>query len=606
MKSICSLLEETATEFPDKPLFVFPVTRWLCEESLTYSDLVSRAGAAAGALTEHCDRGDRALLMFPTGAAFWEAFFGCLARGVIGVPLNIPSLNRPNDHLQKVCKDSTPSVLMTDKKTADLLVRRAEKHPYLSQLPVVTPEDWRDEPSPLTIIVPDRNDTAFLQYTSGSTARPKGVQVSHDNLMSNLKMIRDRMEIQVPEGTGVTWLPHYHDMGLIGSYLVPLYTRNTAVCLPPGEFAVQPARWLQLISEHKASVCGGPDFGFRFCAEKITDEQMEGVDLSSWRVAYIGAERIRPETIRRFTERFAPFGFRESAFFPCYGLGEVTLMATGGPATALPVTRRVSSSALMENRIEPPGEKPDLTVGSSDGTEHSGPLSSEGQNAVTEDVGEQVAISNADCTILAGSGRTSAGCKVAIVDGESDRLLPDNRVGEVFLAGQSVTRGYYNSKELNEDAFRLLSVDGQRETFLRTGDLGFLSEGELFITGRIREIIIIRGRNLYPDDIEQHIDDAHEALAPGGSVAFSVDQHDQESLILVAELQRSAARMVSHDAIFAPIRQRVIEAVGVNPAEILLMRPLSIPRTSSGKLKRVAARESYIDGTISCLARELA
>ncbi|HUP82393.1 MAG TPA: AMP-binding protein, partial [Pirellula sp.] len=305
MKSICSIVEEAAAELPDKPLFVFPENRWRSEEILTYGQLASRSTAAARRIAEHANPGQRALVLFPTGAAFWESFIGCLASGVIAVPLNIPNLNRVQNQLQELCNDCTPSVLMTDEKTAELLSQRAEQHPDLSRLPVITPDRWRDQPCALEFEKPDRDCVAFLQYTSGSTSSPKGVQISHNNLLANLEMIRDRMGIRMyDEGTGVTWLPHYHDMGLVGSYLETLYTKNTTLCLQPEEFVLQPARWLQLMSEYRTPIGGGPDFAYRLCVEKIKSDELELLDLSTWRVAYIGAERIRSETLRRFTEKF--------------------------------------------------------------------------------------------------------------------------------------------------------------------------------------------------------------------------------------------------------------------------------------------------------------
>ncbi|MCA9160054.1 MAG: AMP-binding protein, partial [Planctomycetales bacterium] len=286
-------------------MFVFPESRWRSAESLSYRELASRCGAAARTIAEHANPGERALLLFPTGVAFWEAFMGCLAARVAAVPLNTPNLNRSNEHLQDVCKDCTPSVLITNPKTADVLSSQADKHPNLSQLPVITPEQWRSKQCEFAFERPTGDAIALLQYTSGSTASPKGVRVSHGNLLANMEMIRDRMGIRMFEDTGVTWLPHYHDMGLVGSYLATLFTKNTSWCLQPEEFVLQPERWLQLISEQRASICGGPDFGYRLCVDKIKEDQLLGIDLSSWRVAFVGSERIRPETIQGFTEKFA-------------------------------------------------------------------------------------------------------------------------------------------------------------------------------------------------------------------------------------------------------------------------------------------------------------
>ena len=568
MSSFCSVLDAAACEHPDKPLFIFPETRWRGEESHTYGSLASVAGAAAKTLGRHAGPGDRAMLMFSTGTAFWEAFMGCLARGIIAVPLSVPNLNRTSDQLEGVCGDCGPSVLVVDDQTADLLKRRADRHPYFSELPVVTPDQWRGDDGAFTFVQPNDNTPAFLQYTSGSTSRPKGVQITHSNLLANAALIRDRMQLRVGEDYAVTWLPHYHDMGLVGSYLITLFSRNTSWCLPPEEFVLRPVRWLQLISEHSATICGGPNFAYQMCAEKITEEQLEGVDLSSWRVAYVGAERIRSETLAQFTGKFGAYGFREQALFPCYGLGEATLMVTGGPADASPVVRSVSASGLMQHRIESP------------------PTAE-------------------DCAYLCGSGQTFEGSEVVIFDSETGQRLSEDCIGEVVVAGESVTQGYYNRPELNDDLFCELEVDGRSRRFVRTGDLGFLSAGELFITGRIRELMIVRGRNLYPDDIESRVCGAHEALTPGGAVAFSADLNGEESLIVAVELQRSAMRMESPDEVFASARRHVIEGFGVNPAEILLLRPASVPRTSSGKPRRLMLRASYIDGTIRSLFREL-
>ena len=567
MTSFCGVLADGAAEHPDRPLFVFPETRWRGEEGHTYASLTAAAAAAADSISQCAGPGDRVLLMFPSGTAFWEAFFGCLAHGITAVPLNVPNLNRPSELLQGVCQDCSPSLLLVDEETADLLKRREDRHPCFRGLRVLTPQRWHNTNSVFHFVPSNARYPALLQYTSGSTSRPKGVCISHENLLANCTLIRDRMGLRVGEDRGVTWLPHYHDMGLVGSYLSTLFSRNSTWCLPPEEFALRPARWLQLISEHTASICGGPDFAYRTCAEKITDEQLSNVDLSSWRVAYIGAERIQSQTLTRFEERFRKFGFRKTAFFACYGLGESTLMVTGGPANAVPAVRTVSAAALLKHSIAS-------------------------------------AAGEADSAIICGSGQTFPGLQVLIRDEKTGRLFPDNVIGEVIVAGDSVTTGYYNRPELNDDLFCEIGVDGKSQKFLRTGDLGFLANGELFITGRARELMIVRGRNLYPEDVETCVYDSHEALMPGGAVAFSADFSGEESLIVAAELQRSAVHRESPNEVFAATRQRVVEVFGVNPAAILLLRPASLPRTSSGKPRRLIVRESYIDGTIRCLFRE--
>lgn len=565
--SFFSVLEEAAADIPDKPLFVFPETRWFQEETLTYGDLTLRASAAACRLREELSPGDRALLLYPTGAAFWEAFMGCLAAGVIAVPLKVPNPNRSSEALEHVINNCTPSVVLTDEATADLFTRRAERHPYLQKLPVVTCDSWRGSGSHTARPQLSQGGTAFLQYTSGSTSRPKGVQISHQNLVTNTSIISDRMGISTGVERCVTWLPHYHDMGLVGTCLVPMLAQMTTWCLPPEEFALYPERWLQLITEHRCTMSAAPDFAYKLCVDRLSDDQLVNLDLSSWRVAVNGAERVRPDTLRLFARQFSQCGFNPRAFFPCYGLAEGTLMVTGGPVETDPRTRHVSRAALLRNEIAP-------------------------------------ASSEHDRMELAGSGQTFERSPVVIVDPVSRRQLDENQIGEIMVAGMSVTDGYFNQSELNDDLLVELPDKGQSMRFLKTGDLGFLSDGELFVTGRIREMMIVRGRNLSPEDVEGAACLAHEAVVPSGVVAFSVDVDGQESLIVAVELQRSFLKQADHGEVARAIRHGVIETLGVNPAEVVLLRPASILRTSSGKPKRLQLRASYLKDDLSCLFRD--
>lgn len=554
--SFCSILNDAATDIPDQPLYIFPETRWGAEESFTYGELATRSGSAARCILDRAQPGERVLLLFPTGAAFWEAFFGCLAAGVIAVPLKLPNFNRTNEQLERVCRDCTPSAVLTTAAEAELLSRRNEHHPYLDHIPVLTEQEWREGGAPLQREVPSQGAIAFLQYTSGSTSHPKGVMVSHANLLANSAMIRDRMALQTGRERTVIWLPHYHDMGLVGSYLGIVFIRSTAWCLPPEEFVLRPERWLQLISEHRATVCGGPDFAYRMCAQRVTDEQLAGVDLSTWRCAFNGAERIRPDSIRSFARRFAPFGFREQAFFPCYGLGEATLMVTGGPESAAPTIRQVSTRRFREGGIGPPEDEGDVTE-------------------------------------LVGSGQTIPDCRVLIVDPQTSEVLADDEIGHILASGDNVTGGYFHGVTADDEPFVDIEVDGRGRRFLKTGDLGFLSSGELFVTGRLRELMIFRGRNYFPEDIEEHVWNCHGALAPGGAAAFSVDEDEDPSLIVAVELRRAALKTQNMEELIGEIRGGVVEAFGINPREVLLFPPSRIPRTSSGKPKRMLLRDHY-------------
>ncbi len=566
MTTLCTEFYETASELPDRSLFEFPAARWKAEESLTYGALALHSAAVAAVLSDFATRGDRALLLFPTGSAFWEAFMGCLTAGVIAVPLHVPNLNRESEQLAGVCQDCNPAVLLADENVAEMLEKRKDQHTYLRNTTVITPQQWRSQSGrPNCVVSP--NDIAFLQYTSGSTSRPKGVQVSHANLLANLRLIRSRMQIDSAKDRAVTWLPHYHDMGLVGSYLGAMFSKLTSWCIPPEEFVLKPLRFLQLISEHSASICGGPDFSYRHCVEKISDDDLLGLDLSSWRVAFVGAEKIRANTLDRFAEKFSMCGFRRKAFFPCYGLGEATLMATGGPVDAEPAFKPVSTTGLLQQQIACPK-------------------------------------SPADRTRLVGSGQTFQGSSVKII-GPDGKPLPDDHIGEICLAGPSVTRGYFGRTDHNDELFINLKIDGHAQRYLRTGDLGFLTAGELFITGRNSELIIVRGKNLHPEDIEECACAANPMIAPGGALVFSIDNDGQEELIVAAEIRRAFIRDAPFEMIVSEIRQAVNLSFGVNPAEILLLRPATLPKTTSGKLRRLPFRQLYLDGEIKVLHREL-
>jgi acyl-CoA synthetase (AMP-forming)/AMP-acid ligase II len=500
-------------------------------------------------------------LAFPAGAAFWEAFFGCLACRVVAVPVSLPRFHRDSHPIAEVCRNCRPAVLITDDTTAEQLRRRVDSQSPLANVPVVTPDQWRGEASHFRFETPSDSDLALIQYTSGSTAQPKGVQISHGNVIANLELIRARMHIRQRDDACVTWLPHYHDMGLIGSCLTTLFTQNTAWCLRPEEFVLRPARWLQLISEQRASICGGPDFAYRMCVEKITDEQAAELDLSNWRIAFVGAERIRSGTLRRFFEKFSAHGFRHEAFFPCYGLAEATLMATGGPPESPPRIQSLSARALRENRIER-AEAP------------------------------------TDAVELVGCGRAGDGCQVVILDPGTGMPVGEDAIGEICLSGPSVTRGYYEHDDLNRELFVDVVHSGGMTTFLRTGDLGFLSQGELFVTGRLKELMIVRGRNLSPEDVEQALPGAEAGLQPGAAAAFSVDIDGAESLIIAVELRRDAVKTVQRLELEALIRRRVVEETGVDPFEVVILPPASLPRTSSGKLQRITVRSRYLDGSL--------
>ncbi len=410
---------------------------------------------------------------------------------------------------------------------------------------------------------PAAEDLAFLQYTSGSTADPKGVRVTHGNLMHNEETIRRAFGLS-EESVIVGWLPLYHDMGLIGNVLQPLYLGARCVLMSPVAFLKRPRRWLEAIDRYRGTTSGGPNFAYELCVHRVPPAEREGLDLASWTLAFNGAEPVRAETLDRFAKAFAPQGFEREAFFPCYGLAEATLFVTGGDRSTPPAVETVDAAALERDWMEP----------------------------VAED--------EASARRLVGSGHAWAEQRVAVVDTESGRELPDGRVGEIWLQGPSVAEGYWNRPEQTRSDFEARLETGEGP-FLRTGDLGFLDRGELFVTGRLKDLVILRGRNLYPQDLELTAERSHEDLHPGNGAAFSVDVEGEERLVIVHELERRAIRRAQEDPepVFQAIRQAVAEVHEARVHEVVLIKTVSLPKTSSGKVQRRKCRRQYLDGELA-------
>jgi acyl-CoA synthetase (AMP-forming)/AMP-acid ligase II len=426
---------------------------------------------------------------------------------------------------------------------------------------------------------------ALLQYTSGSTAVPKGVMVSHGNLLHNSAYLTQALEL-TPDSVSVTWLPAFHDMGLSNGIIQPLYTGGRCFLMPPQSFLQWPARWLQAISRYQATVSGGPNFAYELCARRITPEQREALDLSSWVAAYNGAEPVRADTLKRFAESFAPCGFRPSFSYPCYGLAEATLIVSGGLLRDEPIVCTTRAASLEKNRVVEALEQQ--------------------QNVRT----------------FVGCGRAQFDTRIVIVDPQSlTRCAPDE-VGEIWVSSPSVAQGYWNRTEETERAFRAYLADTGEGPFLRTEDLGFLKDGELFVTGRLKDLIIIGGRNLYPHDIELTVERSHPAIRLGCCAAFSVDVADEERLIVAAEVERGyqpadrypqdqEARsypkgrpLLDVEAVVRSIRRAVAEEHDVRVYKVVLLRAGRIPKTPSGKVQRRACQASFLDGTLDRLGEE--
>ncbi|MCH2115477.1 MAG: aminotransferase class I/II-fold pyridoxal phosphate-dependent enzyme [Pirellulales bacterium] len=525
----------------------------------TYADLDRKARAIAASLQAMGFEGERALLLYPSGLEFVAAFFGCLYAGVTAVPAYPPRRNRNMARIDSIANDAEAKIALTTLNVLERVRTMIGDTPSLQQIRWRSTDQWDSDLADSWRRPEVHGETlAFLQYTSGSTGTPKGVMLSHANLMHNSAMIAYAFE-HTRSGSGCFWLPLYHDMGLIGGILQPLYMGKSNTLFSPTHFLQKPVRWLQAMTKCSATVSGGPNFAYDLCVEKITPEQKTTLDLSHWALAFNGAEPVRADTMDRFSEAFAECGFRRDAFYPCYGLAEATLIVTGGYKQSPPEVSSFEISALEQNRARE-----------------------------TEQGAE-------DSRRLVGSGGNLLDQQIVIADPETCEPFDDDHVGEIWISGPSVANGYWKREELSEQIFQARLSDG-RGPFLRTGDLGFLSKGELFVTGRLKDLIILRGVNYYPQDIEHAVQSAHEHLETGAGAAVIVGDEDAEKLVIVQETSRR--RDLDYETIIEAIRKKVAADLELAVGAIVLIKPRSIPKTSSGKIQRHACRDGYLAGTL--------
>ena len=510
--SFADILAGRARDDPDATAFVFE-----SEDRVSYAELDARARTIAAALDGA--QGERVLLVYPPGLEYVAALFGCFYAGAVAVPAYPPDparLERSLPRLEAIIRDAEPKVVLTIEVLTQLVGGATLA---TDTLPAGS---WS---APV-----DPGDVALLQYTSGSTAAPRGVMLTHANLLHNSEFIR-RAFGNTRRSCGVIWLPPYHDMGLIGGILQPVFVGFPCHLMSPFTMLQRPANWLRAISDHGGTVSGGPNFAFELCLRRVSEVDRAQLDLSSWEIAFNGSEPVRPETIDAFTERFAPCGFRREAFFPCYGLAEGTLMVTGGERLAGPRLRRHGAKELV------------------------------------------------------GCGRPDPEHQVVIADPDGEPLA-DGHEGEICVSGPSVAAGYWR-----EGAFGPL---------LRTGDLGLLADGELYVTGRIKELVIVAGRNHHALDIELACERAVPELRRGCGAAFSFDGTGREHIGIVYEVRDDPE--LDSDAVIRSMREAVTRAIGARLSAVALIPPRSIPKTSSGKVQRGVCRTRFADGTLPAVA----
>ncbi|HEY5741237.1 MAG TPA: fatty acyl-AMP ligase [Terrimicrobiaceae bacterium] len=538
-----------------------------CLGRLTYRQLQTRAHCIAMALREVGVReGDRVLLLYPPGLDFVAAFFGVLCAGAAAVPAHPPHPARLRSTLPRIAAvvaDAQPAAILS---TAAIRTTAAEAHLFSEGVWLATDDLEESQAGEWSEPQVKRNALALVQYTSGSTASPKGVLITHHNLLQNSLLIH-RAFGHSPQSRGVIWLPPYHDMGLIGGVIQPLFGGFPVTLMSPASFLMRPLSWLKAIADESATTSGGPNFAFDLCVRKTTPEQRAELDLRSWEVAFVGAEPVRPETLQRFAEAFAPSGFRPEALLPCYGLAESTLFVTGGVKGERSVLGSGAATAIRDA----PGVQ-----------------------------AESVASRE-----LVGCGKAMPGAKVLIVDPERCIRCEAAEVGEVWIASDSVAQGYHNRLEESERTFDARLADTGEGPFLRTGDLGFLRNGELFLTGRLKNVIIIGGRNHCAEDIERTVENCHPTLRPGCCAAFSVDLQGEERLVIAAEVERRppASPAESHGVrgLVETIRRAVAELHDVRAHAVVMLRPASLPKTSSGKTQRHMCRAGFLASALNLI-----
>jgi acyl-CoA synthetase (AMP-forming)/AMP-acid ligase II len=562
--SLVHLLRHRATEQPNDRAYVFVSDKGEEEAVLTFGQLHQRAGMVAARLAESGQAGDRALLLFGPGLDFIIGYFGCLLAGVIPVPMMLPRRNSSLDSSASIVRDCSPRFAMTNahlnSARPDVVERfRGSGMHWINVDQPAEQSIELDRP----LLSQGREDIAFLQYTSGSTSDPKGVMVSHGNLIENLEMIRLTLG-NTRCSTYVSWVPLYHDMGLILNVLQSVYLGSLCVLLAPVTFIQRPLTWLRAIDNYRAEVAGAPNFAFDLCLQRFRPDQAQGLDLSCWKLAFNAAEPVRADTIERFAVTFGAYGFNPRSMYPLYGMAEATLLISSGKRGAGPVIRAVSLDAFRRNQIAAP-------------------------------------INSDDVHRVVGCGQNISGQRIAIVDPETRQRLNAECIGEVWVGGPHVCKGYWRNPDATRATFQA-HVEGEDECWLRTGDLGFMDQaGELFITGRAKDLIIVRGINHYPQDIENTVYDSHPALRRHCGAAFSVLTENEEKVVLVQEVERTHRRRLEIEEIVACIREAVANEHEIALDSIVLIRPGAIPKTTSGKIQRSLARQMWQQNSFEAL-----
>ncbi len=554
------LLRQAAECTPDRTAFRFSEKLEGSARTITYRDLDLGARRIAKVLQDRYLDNQRALLVFPPGLEFIVAFFGCLYAGTMAVPTYPFSSARTAERFKSISRDAGIAGIIGNAVSLERLRKHSGQVANHLEVAELAYEGMlQEDPDRYRERSGTREDIAFLQYTSGSTGEPKGVMVSHGNLLHNSHLI------SLASGSGamrgVSWLPHYHDMGLVGCILQTVYAEGALHLMPPNAFVARPLRWLQAISDSQATLTSAPNFAYQLCVDMIDPKDRDRLDLSSLRLAFNGAEPVRADTIRQFCDYFEPCGFRAEAMAPCYGMAETTLIVTASSPAEQPQVRVFDSRAITQQRLE------------------------------------SAADDRAPACAVVGCGKILPDMDVRIVDPETKKPRAEAEIGEIWVSGPSVTKGYWG-RPTETAAIFANRLPGSESTYLRTRDIGFLLAEELFVLGRSDSAIIVRGRNLYPQDIEASVEKSDPAIDFPGAVAFGIEIDGEQRVAVVAEIRRSHLRALDFDAVCEAVRRSVFESHDVQIYTLSLAPTGAIFRTTSGKVRREVCRQAYLNGSL--------
>jgi acyl-CoA synthetase (AMP-forming)/AMP-acid ligase II len=577
--SFVHILEKRVSETPDHIAYIFLADGEDKKEIMTYAQLQQKIRNFAANIRQEAQPGSRALIFNPPGIDFIVSFLGCFYAGVIPVPLYPPD-NHSLRRLLSIAEDCGTNLALANSQIIsrfDSIKTNCEETnetkteeqegliKLASNLQLIDSMLLQNNiGNPFDLLLPKRDDTAFLQYTSGSTSKPKGVIVSHYNLVHNSNLINKYFG-HTPEYLKVSWLPPFHDMGLIGEVLQCLYAGIPLVFMSPSAFLKKPVRWLYAITNYKHLgyvTSGAPNFAYDFCTNTVSDEQIAKIDLSHWKVAYNGAEPVRASTLENFTKKFAVCGFKKQSFYPVYGLAENTLVVTVPKHNETPYVLYAVSEHLKLNKIT------------------------------------EAPVDSADSIAIPSCGHISEEQEIKIVDPEKLCVRAEKEVGEIWIKGDSVAKGYWNNQPETQRVFNAFIHSTPDGPYLRTGDLGFIYQNKLFITGRVKDMIIIRGHNHYPQDIEETVENADNSIRSSCGAAFSIDRDNTESLAIVYEVKRKYCKTIDPETVKANIREKVFQKHGLYAQYIELIEPSTFPKTSSGKLQRQLCKKQFLEGNL--------